>query len=149
MHITAHSYSTSAWGDLLVNFNGTTISYDAIGNPLNWRNSSSMSWEGRSLASQTLNNGDTLTYVYNSDGIRTQKELYDDSIGFYYTHEYILDGNRIISETVYMDFSPLYTMHYFYDDTGVAGLSLKNKTSVQYRTEVLYMYLRTLKSQSC
>ena len=34
----SYGYSAGAWGDLLTNYNGTTISYDAIGNLTNWRN---------------------------------------------------------------------------------------------------------------
>ena len=34
----SYGYSAGTWGDMLTSYNGTTISYDAIGNPANWRN---------------------------------------------------------------------------------------------------------------
>ena len=33
----SYTYGSSGWGDLLTNYNGTTITYDASGNPLNWK----------------------------------------------------------------------------------------------------------------
>ncbi len=39
---------TPAWKDLLTSFNGNTITYDAIGNPLNW---------GTDITNMTWNNG--------------------------------------------------------------------------------------------
>ena len=48
-------YSTSEWGDLLTSFNGTTITYDAIGNPLSYYNgiAYTSTWEGRRLVEAT------------------------------------------------------------------------------------------------
>ena len=45
------AYTDSEWGDLLTSFNGTTITYDDIGNPLSYYNGSSytLTWEGRRL----------------------------------------------------------------------------------------------------
>ncbi|MBQ3229780.1 MAG: hypothetical protein IJB49_02050 [Clostridia bacterium] len=48
-------------GDRLTNYNGTAITYDVIGNPTKWRNASSMSWDGRTLTSQMLSNGTTVS----------------------------------------------------------------------------------------
>ena len=58
---------------MLVNDNGTAITYDNIGNPLNWRNASEFVWSARELVSANLSNGNTVSYTYNADGIRTQK----------------------------------------------------------------------------
>ena len=38
MVLSTYTYSASAWGDLLTGYNGTSITYDEIGNPLNCRN---------------------------------------------------------------------------------------------------------------
>ena len=45
------TYSDSQWGDLLTSFNGTTITYDEIGNPLSYYNGSAytFTWTGRQL----------------------------------------------------------------------------------------------------
>ena len=72
--VATYTYGDTTWGDKLTNYNGTAITYDAIGNPTKWRNSSSLTWEGRTLVGQTLSNDDIFTYAYNSDGIRTQKK---------------------------------------------------------------------------
>ena len=43
---------TPVWKDLLTSYNGNTITYDAIGNPLNWPGIANLSWSnGRRLTS--------------------------------------------------------------------------------------------------
>lgn len=44
-----YDYSAGQWGDLLTTFNATGITYDAIGNPLNWRNATTLEWNGENL----------------------------------------------------------------------------------------------------
>ena len=44
-----------------------------MGNPLNWRNATQLVWSARELVSANLSNGNTVSYTYNADGIRTQK----------------------------------------------------------------------------
>ena len=119
----------SAWGDLLTNYDGTNISYDEIGNPTNWVGISSLSWSGRTLTSQTLTNGNSITYKYNSDGIRTQKRVYDDVASAYITHDYVLDGTKIIQETVTDNaYYNSYTLYYIYDAAGsITGLHYNNQ----------------------
>ena len=47
-----YSYTVSEWKDFLTNYNGQTITYDAVGNPLNYRDGISLTWQnGRVLAS--------------------------------------------------------------------------------------------------
>ena len=49
---TPRNYGDSTWADLLTNINGTSISYDKIGNPLNWTNGRTLTWtRGRNLNS--------------------------------------------------------------------------------------------------
>ena len=43
-----YGYSTSAWGDLLTSYGGSSITYDAIGNPLSY-SGKTFTWEGRRL----------------------------------------------------------------------------------------------------
>ncbi len=69
----SQTQETIVWGDCLTNYNGTAISYDAIGNPTNWINGETFTWQhGRQLASYAKD-GKTISYTYNSDGIRTSK----------------------------------------------------------------------------
>ena len=59
-----YSYGNSNWKDLLTGYNGTAISYDLSGNPLNWRNASSLTWDGRRLSGMTLADGSELAFEY-------------------------------------------------------------------------------------
>ena len=93
--------------DRLMVYDGQLLSYDDIGNPLNFRDGISMTWKnGRQLA--TLTNGQTsASYDYNESGIRNKKTV--NGI----TTTYQLDGSKIVSEnrngTV---------QSYFYDENG-------------------------------
>ena len=116
---TTYGYSTSGWKDLLTNYNGTTITYDAIGNPLKWRNATSMTWDKRALQSMTLSDGTAVSFQHNADGIRTQKTVGST------THSYVLDGTNIQSETV--TGASNYTLYYIYDVSGsVIGFLYNN-----------------------
>ncbi|MBQ3189617.1 MAG: hypothetical protein IJB60_09360, partial [Bacteroidaceae bacterium] len=72
-----YTYGNTNWGDLLTNYNGTSISYDAIGNPLKWRNAIAIEWSGRQLSNFAHNDSKITNYSYNADGIRTKKTVYD------------------------------------------------------------------------
>ena len=78
-----YSYGNSDWKDLLTGYNGTVINYDLSGNPLNWRNASSLSWDGRRLAGMTLADGSELAFEYNSDGLRTGKTVGNSTVQYY------------------------------------------------------------------
>ena len=70
----SYGYATDSWKDRLTSYNGQTITYDAIGNPLTYNNGSAytFTWEGRQM--QTATKGSTTwTYTYNADGLRTGK----------------------------------------------------------------------------
>ena len=49
-----YGYTNSTWGDLLTNYDGTTISYDASGNPTKWKNASNLYWTGNRLTEVTF-----------------------------------------------------------------------------------------------
>ena len=59
---------TNGWKDLMTKYNGQTITYDAIGNPLNYRDGITLTWQnGRELAS--FSNADTsVSYTYDAIG---------------------------------------------------------------------------------
>ena len=68
----SYTYGDAAWGDLLTAYNGRSITYDQIGNPLNdgtW----TYTWQqGRQLA--TMSSGNiTWTYTYDANGMRTSR----------------------------------------------------------------------------
>ena len=76
----------------MTSYNGATITYDEIGNPLSYYNGASFTWEnGRRLATATKG-AYTLAFEYNDDGIRTSKTVNGVE------HIYHLHGSRIVSE---------------------------------------------------
>ena len=133
----SYTYGNTQWGDLLTNYNGMDISYDASGNPLCWRNASSLNWQGRKLTSLTL---DTMgmqgmTFSYNADGIRTKKSHYNHNDGNMYGVTYVLDGTKILSQTYLHSISKqTYTVKFFYD---------KNDAPIAMEYEGNYYYYRT------
>ena len=70
-----YQYGNSNWEDQLTNYNGTSITYDNIGNPLTIGNNISMSWmNGRSLNSYTDTSKNlNITYKYDVNGIRRNR----------------------------------------------------------------------------
>ena len=87
------SYFKFYWGDLLTGYNGTTITYDEIGNPLSYYNGSSytFTWEGRRLVG-AVQGTKTMSFTYNDSGIRTSKTVNG------VTHRYYLNGSQIVAE---------------------------------------------------
>lgn len=87
---------------MLTSFNGESITYDAIGNPLSCKGNT-LTWTmGRQLAAYGTN-----TYTYNEDGIRTSKTVNG------VTTKYYLNGTDIIEQT-----DGTNTLHFYYDNTG-------------------------------
>jgi len=70
---------------------------------------------------QYVNGGNTYAYTYNEDGIRTSKTING------VRHDYLLDGTRIIKETVSSAGVEQYTLIYLYDETG-APVGMKYRT---------------------
>ncbi|MBO5462641.1 MAG: RHS repeat-associated core domain-containing protein [Clostridia bacterium] len=95
------AYDTD-WQDKLTTFNGQSITYDAIGNPVSYKGNT-LTWTmGRQLASYDSN-----TYKYNEDGIRTSKTVNGVKTNYY------LNGTDIIEQT-----DGTNTLHFYYDNTG-------------------------------
>lgn len=115
--VVPYAYTDPLWKDKLTNYNGTDITYDAIGNPTTigpWL----LAWEnGRQLKS-TLKNSVNSTYKYDDSGIRTQKTV--GSV----TTNYFLSGDRVEVESNGTD-----TLRYFYDENSeLIGFNLTNAT---------------------
>ena len=93
--------------DQLTYYNEKFLTYDNVGNPLNYRDLIRLTWKnGRQMATFKL--GDTLaSYDYDENGIRTKKTVNGITTTFQ------LDGSKIVSEnrngTV---------QSYFYDENG-------------------------------
>ncbi len=111
-----YSYENSSWRDLLTAYNGHTITYDKIGNPLSYYNGRSytLRWEmGRQLLNSRVNSR-TVYYDYNKDGIRIEK-----NVSGRYTDRYILDGSKVIGmERTKSGSSVKDVYHFIYDEMG-------------------------------
>ena len=111
-----YSYDNSAWRDLLTAYNGHTITYDKIGNPLSYYNGRSytLRWEmGRQLLNSRVNSR-TVYYDYNKDGIRIKK-----NVSGRYTDRCILDGSKVIGmERAKSGSSVKDVYHFIYDEMG-------------------------------
>lgn len=115
-----YGYDDTEWKDLLTSYDGKTITYDEIGNPLNdgeW----TYTWQhGRQLASMT-DGVTTWTFTYDAGGMRTKRV---DDLG--YTYEYIYNGSQlssvIINGSVY---------RFTYDSTGIP-LTMTSGSTVYY-----------------
>ena len=99
------TYADSNWKDKLTGYNGSSITYDAIGNPLN-----DGTWEytwvnGRQLASMRKLDGSlNASFVYNSEGLRVQKTVNG------VVTKYIMYGKNI-SHLIHDNDE----LHFFYD----------------------------------
>ena len=89
----SYAYGDAEWGDMLTSYNGITITYDEIGNPLSYYNGNSytFTWEGRKLIG-AVKGSNTMSFTYNAEGIRTSKTVNGVK------HTYHLNGSQIISE---------------------------------------------------
>jgi len=128
--IKSYTYGDSEWKDLLTNYNGERDSegqikvyqYDAIGNPLSYRNGMSFTWaDGRKLATVTKGT-DSISYTYNSDGLRTSKTVNGTATEYYWLNG-MLQGQKTGSEYII----------FLHDENGTAyGFLLKNGTTEEY-----------------
>ena len=79
-----NSYGNSEWGDLLTSYNGKTITYDSIGNPLTY-DGWTFNWKhGRQLSSMSKGTT-TWTYTYGANGMRTSRSNGTTTYQYYYT----------------------------------------------------------------
>ena len=116
----AYEYD-SEWKDKLVSYNGETISYDEIGNPLSYRGYT-MAWQGKRLESLS-GDGLTTSYTYDEQGIRSGKTINGVTTSFSY------NGSLLMAQV-----APGKALLFSYDANGQA-------ISVNYNgTE--YYYLR-------
>ena len=124
-----YSYGDNSWSDRLTSFNGTNINYDEIGNPLNWRNNMTLSWEyGRRLKTVTAD-GNDISYTYDADGLRTSKTVNGVKTEYYWL-DGVLQGQKTGSEYII----------FLYDENGTAYGMLINQNGV----ENYYYYLFNL-----
>ena len=131
----SYTYGSSGWGDLLTDYDGTSITYDASGNPKNWKGISELLWTGNRLTEITLSNATAssaykaLWMQYDANGIRTSKQYVEHvADASSYTVTYTTDGTKILSEQ--RTGTNPHTIYYVYDANGsVVGMKYNG---VQY-----------------
>ena len=128
------SCSDSEWGDLLTGYNGTTITYDEIGNPLSYYNGTAytFTWEGRRLVG-AVKGSKTMSFTYNDSGIRTSKTVNG------VVHTYQLNGSQIVSEE-WED----KLLVYLYDASGSPIGMMYQKTSYETNEFDVYWFTKNL-----
>ena len=113
-------YEDKQWCDKLTRVNNTGyITYDEIGNPLNYRDGMSFTWKnGRWLSTTTLSDGTKITYRYNANGMRTQKKVGSKVTDYYYDR-----NNNLIAEK-----TDNATLFFYYDtENSPVALSYNGK----------------------
>ena len=104
-----YTYGDSEWKDLLKAYNGQTITYDNIGNPLTYRDGMSFTWtDGRKLASITKGE-ENIAYTYDINGLRTSKTVNGVTTEYYWLNG-MLQGQKTGSEHII----------FLYDENGTA-----------------------------
>ena len=131
--VKSYTYGDTSWKDLLTAYNGQTITYDAIGNPLQYRDGMNFTWSnGRQLSAITKGT-DNISYTYDAEGIRTSKTVN----GVTTTYSYL--NGVLYSQTTGTD-----TMYFLYDEIGEAYGFIYNGTTYYYsrniQGDVLYLY---------
>ena len=119
-----YTYGDANWRDKLTAVNGSTIRYDAIGNPLNdgtW----TYTWQNGRQLQKMQKSGVTAEFVYNADGLRVQKTV--NGVATKYT----LHGKNIVHMTSGTD-----ELHFFYD--------AQNRPAVVVYNNVPYAYVKNL-----
>ena len=118
-----YTYGNTNWRDQLTKFDGVTITYDAIGNPTNdgtWQ----YTWQqGRQLA-QMSKTGETVTFLYNADGLRVQKTSTTKG-----TTKYTLHGKNIVHIT---NANNSIDMHFYYGANGRPAVVMYNNVAYGY-----------------
>ena len=101
-HGNIYYYEDKEWNDKLTKINTTEITYDEIGNPLNYRDGMSFTWKnGRWLSTTTLSDGTKITYRYNANGMRTQKKVGSKVTDYYYDSNDNLIAEKTDSATFF------------------------------------------------
>ena len=117
-----YGYNDGSWGDLLTSYDGQTITYDNIGNPL-FDGIWNYTWEqGRQLASMS-NGTTTWDYTYDANGMRTSR-----SNGTA-TYRYVYNGGQLSQMTVGGN-----TLTFTYDANGTPAAVTYNGTVYYYIT---------------
>ena len=115
-----YTYGDANWRDKLTAVNGSTIRYDAIGNPLSdgtW----TYTWQNGRQLQKMQKAGVTAEFVYNADGLRVQKTVNG------VVTDYVLHGKNVVHMTSGTD-----ELHFFYDAQNRPAVVVYNGTAYAY-----------------
>ena len=116
-----YGYGNADWQDQLTSYNGSAITYDAIGNPTIWYDGMQMTWQkGRQLTGINSPLSGTTMYTYDDSGLRTSKTMNGVKT------EYYRSGSRLIGQKQGSN-----VMQLLYDANGLYGF-LYNGTPHYY-----------------
>ena len=102
----SYAYRTTGWKDQLTAYDGQSITYDTMGNPLSYRGMQ-MTWQkGRELKG-VEKDGTSVTYAYNQEGVRIRKTVGDTETRYY------LNGSKIVALETGSE-----KLHFIYDQSG-------------------------------
>ena len=134
------TYGNNGWGDLLVTVDGQGIAYEGqtisgstvsglaiSGNPISYYNGTrwTFDWaEGRNLVSAS-GGGNTITYAYDHNGVRTSKTVN----GVVHTYNYA--SGKLLRETYGNN-----TLDFFYDASGIPFAVKHNGVPYYYITNL-------------
>ena len=141
-----YTYGNGNWRDLLTKYNGTTITYDAIGNPIIYENDASsyhFTWvNGRRLSQATVDGSESyyIGYDYDLDGIRTKKTATVDSTGVTTTHNYITQNGKVVRETIKYG-TTTREFDFIYDES---GKPFAVKYTINGTTSAMFYYVLNL-----
>ena len=130
--ITNLSYENSDWKDKLTKYGNQAITYDESGNPLSYLGAT-LTWKnGRQLSSYTKGNL-SVTYKYNADGLRTEKNVVKNGVETNY--KYTWSGNKLVHQVCGNE-----NLHFYYDSNDeITGFSRDDGTKVTY-----YSYVKNI-----
>ncbi len=85
-------YDDTNWKDKLMSYNGTTITYDELGNPLSYRDGISFTWENGRILKTVKTDDNEVNMKYDSNGMRIQKADKNRTVNYHYDGKGNLTG---------------------------------------------------------
>ena len=126
----SYTYGVSAWGDLLTEYDGTTYSYDTIGN-LTSDGYYTYTWEhGRELAGMSAMM-ESWSFEYDANGMRTRRA------GRVSTYDYVYNGSQLVKLMAdYESLGEIDTLYFTYDVNGTPLTVKYNGEEFYYVTNI-------------
>ena len=120
---TTYSYGDSTWRDKLTTIGSKTLSYDNAGN-LTGDGTWTYTWQQGRQLQQMSKTGETVSFVYNGDGLRVQKTSTTKG-----TTNYTLHGKNVVHVT---NAQNSIDMHFFYGANGRPAVVMYNGVAYGY-----------------